>query len=62
MERVTQLLNSMHQPKIKFFKDLDTYLTDNEKSPGDDSLILIKNPPSGLFCNNFSASALVILP
>lgn len=39
-----------------------TYLTDKEKSPGLDSLILIKNPPSGLLARSFSASALVILP
>lgn len=39
-----------------------TYLTDKEKSPGLDSLILIKKPPSGLLASNFSASALVILP
>lgn len=39
-----------------------TYLTDKEKSPGLDSLILMRNPPSGLFANNLSASALVILP
>lgn len=39
-----------------------TYLTDNEKSPGLDSLIRIKNAPSCLFDNNFSASARVIRP
>lgn len=39
-----------------------TYFTDKEKSPGLDSLILMRKPPSGLFANNFSASALVILP
>lgn len=39
-----------------------TYLTDNEKSPGLDSLIRIKNEPSDLFDNNFSASARVIRP
>lgn len=41
---------------------ISTYLTESEKSPGLDSLILIKNPPSGLFAKSFSASALVILP
>lgn len=41
---------------------LSTYLTDSEKSPGLDSLILIKKPPSGLLAKSFSASALVILP
>lgn len=41
---------------------INTYFTDKEKSPGDDSLILMRKPPSGLFCNSFSASALVILP
>lgn len=39
-----------------------TYLTDNEKSPGLDSLIRIRNAPSCLFDNSFSASARVIRP
>lgn len=39
-----------------------TYLTESEKSPGLDSLIRIRNAPSCLFDNNFSASALVIRP
>lgn len=41
---------------------MKTYFTDKEKSPGLDSLIRIKKAPSCLFNNNFSASALVILP
>ena len=39
-----------------------TYFTDKEKSPGLDSLMRMRNPPSGLFAKSFSASALVILP
>lgn len=39
-----------------------TYLTDKEKSPGLDSLIRMRKPPSGLLANSLSASALVILP
>jgi hypothetical protein len=39
-----------------------TNLTDKEKSPGLDSLTLIRNAPSGLSVRNFSASALVIRP
>lgn len=39
-----------------------TYFTDNEKSPGELSLTLIRKAPSCLFERSFSASALVILP
>ena len=39
-----------------------TYLTDREKSPGDDSETLIRKLPSCLSVRNLSASALVIRP
>lgn len=55
--------NSKICKNFKFVsRNILAHLTDNEKSPGELSLIRTKKQPSGCWSNNFSASARVILP